>query len=256
MTIGSTGPKISSRMIRMSCVTPVRTVGAMKCRRDARHLDAARRSRRCAPLRDRVVDQLADQVELLLRDHRPDLGVPFERVADRQAPRPLRTTPSMKRSGDLVHDVGPLDARARLAGVGEAAPHGAGDRVGQVGVGAHDLRVLAAQLEHRALHPPRALLADAAPDLDRAREEDLAGARLDQRLAHRAAAVHRPQEALGQRRRARTPPGCAGRSAASATPASAPRRCRPSARSPPRRTGSTTGSSRERSRPPRRAART
>ena len=29
MTIGSTGPKISSRMIRISCVTPVRTVGAM-----------------------------------------------------------------------------------------------------------------------------------------------------------------------------------------------------------------------------------
>ena len=30
VTIGSTGPKISSRMIRMSCVTSVSTVGAMK----------------------------------------------------------------------------------------------------------------------------------------------------------------------------------------------------------------------------------
>ena len=28
VTIGTTGPKISSRMIRMSCVTPVSTAGA------------------------------------------------------------------------------------------------------------------------------------------------------------------------------------------------------------------------------------
>ena len=28
VTIGITGPKISSRMMRMSCVTPVSTVGA------------------------------------------------------------------------------------------------------------------------------------------------------------------------------------------------------------------------------------
>jgi hypothetical protein len=30
VTTGSTGPKISSFMIRISCVTPVRTTGAMK----------------------------------------------------------------------------------------------------------------------------------------------------------------------------------------------------------------------------------
>ena len=45
--------------------------------------------------------------------------------------------------------------------------------------------------------PPGALLAHAPADLDRAREEDLGGARLDQRLAHGAAAVHGPHEPLG-----------------------------------------------------------
>ena len=41
------------------------------------------------------------------------------------------------------------------------------------------------------------------PDLDRAGEEDLAGRRLAQRLADRAAAVDRPHEALGKARVAR-----------------------------------------------------
>ena len=46
--------------------------------------------------------------------------------------------------------------------------------VGEVGVGADDLRVLAAELEHRALQLLGADLADLAADLDRAGEEDLA----------------------------------------------------------------------------------
>ena len=37
---------------------------------------------------DRVVDQLPDELELLARDHRPDLDVVVERVTDAQLRRP------------------------------------------------------------------------------------------------------------------------------------------------------------------------
>ena len=95
--IGSTGPKISSRMIRMSCVTPVSTVGAMKWPLKPGHLDrpAAEPLGACG---DRVVDELVDEVELLLRDHRPDLGVPVGAGRRRVSALASRTTPSMKRS--------------------------------------------------------------------------------------------------------------------------------------------------------------
>ena len=68
----------------------------------------------------------------------------------------------------------------------------------EVGVGADDHRVLAAQLQHRALQLLRADLADLAADLDRAGEEDLAGAGAGQRVADRAAAVDDADQALGQ----------------------------------------------------------
>ena len=100
--------------------------------------------------------------------------------------------------GDGAVDVDALDPRAGLAGVGEAAPDGAGDRVVEVGVGADDHRVLAAELEHRALEPLGADRADLAADLDRAGEEDLADARLGERVADRAAAVDDADQALGQ----------------------------------------------------------
>ena len=107
--------------------------------------------------------------------------------------------------GHLAHHVHALDARAGLAGVGEAAPQAPGDRVGQVRVGADDHRVLAAQLEHRALHALGARHAHAAADLHRAGEEDLGRRRLHQRLAD------------ARRRRARFGRGPPGRPARSNT---------------------------------------
>ena len=120
--IGSTGPKISSRMIRMSCVTPVSTIGAMKWpvepgdvhRPSAHHLGA-----RC----DGVVDKLHDEVELLLRHHRPDLGAPVQRVADAE-PACLAHDALDEAVGHVLHHVCALDAGAGLAGVRESAPHG------------------------------------------------------------------------------------------------------------------------------------
>ena len=81
----------------------------------------------------------------------------------------------------------------------------AGDRVGEVGVGADDLRVLAAELEHRALEVAGADLADVAAHLDRAREEDLRDA-VDSQSASpiRAAAVDDPDQALGMPARSNT----------------------------------------------------
>ena len=93
--IGSTGPNISSRMIRMSCVTSVSTVGAMKC-----PLNRGPPRPAAEPLRARAIassTSSSDEIELLFRDHRPDRGVPLERVADLQRAG-RRTTPSMKRS--------------------------------------------------------------------------------------------------------------------------------------------------------------
>ena len=100
--------------------------------------------------------------------------------------------------GDVAHHVDALDPRAGLAGVGEAAPDGAGDGVVEVGVGADDHRVLAAELQHRALEVGGADLADLAADVDRAGEEDLADAGAAERVADPAAAVDDPDQALGQ----------------------------------------------------------
>ena len=94
-----------------------------------------------------VVDELGDEVGLLGGDHRPDLGRPLERVADGE-PLGLADDALEEAVGDLLDDVDALDPRAGLPGVGEAAPDRAGDGVGEVGVGADDLRVLAAELEH------------------------------------------------------------------------------------------------------------
>ena len=130
-------------------VTPVSTVGAMNLPGEAGDLAWAA-AEPLGAVGDRVVDQLADEVELVVGDHRPDLGVPVERVADLEA-LGLADDAGDEVVGDLALDVDALDPRAGLAGVGEAAPDGARDRVGELGVGADDHRVLAAELEHRAL---------------------------------------------------------------------------------------------------------
>src|SRR6202035_5096011 len=65
-------------------------------------------------------------------------------------------------------------------GVVESTPQRAGDRVVDVGVGEDDHRVFASELEHGTLELASARLADAAADLDRAGEEHLAHARLDE----------------------------------------------------------------------------
>src|SRR5256714_8663260 len=81
---------------------------------------------------DGVVDQLADRVELLLRGHRADLGLPLPRIADPQLLRPLDHAGD-ERPGDVAVDIGTLDPRAGLACVGEAPPDRSGGGVGELG---------------------------------------------------------------------------------------------------------------------------
>src|SRR5215207_2941266 len=150
-------------------------------------------------IRHGVVDELLHRLELLRRHHRPDLGLPLHRVPNPQASGALDHALD-EAPGHVLHHVHALDAGAGLPGIGETAPEAAGDRVREIGVGADDHRVLAAQLQHGALHPLRALDADTAADLDRAREEDLRRAGLDQRLADGPSAVHRAHKALGHAR--------------------------------------------------------
>src|SRR5262249_219881 len=138
-----------------------------------------------------------DDLVLTVGGHRADLGVPLHRVAEPQLLR-FAGDAGDELIGDLAQHVDALDPRAGLAGVGEAAPDGARDRVRHVGVGADDQRVLPAQLQPRALEALRADSADLATDLDRAGEEDLADARAGKGVADRAAAVDDADEALGQ----------------------------------------------------------
>src|SRR5262249_4712339 len=149
------------------------------------------------PVLQGVVHQLGDDLGLLRRHHRPDLGGPLARDSHRE-PLRLPDDPLEEPVGDVAVDVDALDPRAGLTGVGEAPPDRAGDGVGEVGVGADDLRVLAAQLQHRSLHALGALDANLLADLDRAGEEDLPRDGFDERVADTTAAVDRSHQALRQ----------------------------------------------------------
>ena len=119
----------------------------------------------------------------------------MQRIADAQLLRALDDALD-EALGDLAHHVDALDAGTALAGVRKARPQGAGDRVLDVGVGKHEHRVLAAELEHRALELARALLADTAPGGDRAGEEDLCDLGAHERVS-RSGAVDGAHETLG-----------------------------------------------------------
>src|SRR5215208_4140177 len=100
---------------------------------------------------------------------------------------------------DLTNDVGALDPRAGLPGVGEPAPHATRDRVGKIRIGTDDLRILAPELQDRPLEVLRAQLPDLASDVDRPGEEDLSDAGcLAERGADPAAAVDHADQAFGQ----------------------------------------------------------
>ena len=90
--MGTTGPKISSLMIRMSSSTPARTVGRDELAAEAGDLArSAGDALGAAP--EGIVDELGDDAELILRDHRADLGLPLQRVAHGELARPAARRP-------------------------------------------------------------------------------------------------------------------------------------------------------------------
>ena len=144
-----------------------------------------------------------DIVEVLLElagiDHRPDLGVLGNRVADLEVADPL----GQRRDELVVDALGDDQARGRraaLAGRIEGALRRGLDRHLEVGVIEHDGRVLAAHFELELAHHLDAGFRHAAAGADRAGEglrRDIAA--LEHGLAdHRALAHHEVQHALGQ----------------------------------------------------------
>ena len=109
-----------------------------------------------------------------------------------------RTTPSRKRSCTSWTQKARSTEPPRLPRVGERAPDRAVDRAAEVRVGAHDHRVLAAELEDAALHAARAGLADLAAGGERAREAHLRDRRVDEGAAGLRMAVQDAQQTLRQ----------------------------------------------------------
>ena len=130
-------------------------------------------------------------------------------------PRPAGEAGAGTRRGRLVHDRG-AERRAALPGRAEAAEQRALDGQVEVGVGHHDQRVLAAQLEAGRLQVAPAQLADARADVGRAGEADLVDQPLVERpLEPRERRLGR-RTARGSARRRAGPP--ARKSSASASP--------------------------------------
>ena len=151
-----------------------------------------------------VADQLEPVEEALLEalvDHRPveHLG---ERVADRRL---------LDEAGEAAHELvvdrlvddHRAERRAALPGGAEAAEQRALGGQVELGVGHHDQRVLAAQLEAGRLDVAPAQLADARADRGRAGEADLVDEPLRQRRLQpleggRAVALDQVEHAVGQ----------------------------------------------------------
>ena len=218
----------------------------------------ARSIRRRAADRDRRVigHEGGDRLPLLGRDQRPHLRRLVERIA-----HPHRLNRPLERLQEAVDDR-PLDQdpRARAAVLARVAEHGRRRRRGrslEIGVGEHDVRRLAPQLQGDPLDRRRGPRGDPAPHLGRAGEGDLGhvGVLHQPPAADAARPGDHVQDALAEaRRRARSAPA-PRRSAASARRASAPPCCPPPAPAPPSTRRSGAGSSRARSAPPPPAAR-
>ena len=137
-------------------------------------------------------------LELTLADQRPELRPGVHRVAEADRRRAVEQPSQVLRVDAAVH-VDALDRSARLAGTGGGRPQRSGDGAVEIGVVAHDRRVVAPELEDHAL----AVLARETPDAlavgDPAREADLRDRRRPaDRLPGRAGTVDDAQHAFGQ----------------------------------------------------------
>ena len=84
-TIGATGPNVSSRSRSVSAGAPVTTAGAKKWPGPVPRAVAA--GHELGARRDRALDLRRDLLALARRDHRADVGVRVERVAEHERAR-------------------------------------------------------------------------------------------------------------------------------------------------------------------------
>jgi hypothetical protein len=94
----------------------------------------------------------------------------------------------MNASADFLDDVHALDRHADLSRVEKRAEHGGAGGAVEVGVGAHDERILAAELERARDEPPAARPRRSCGRCDAAGERDLVDACVDERGAGLAVA--------------------------------------------------------------------
>ena len=182
-----TGPKISSRAMRMLSVTSVKIVGSTKKPPSKPCSDGTPPPwRSVAPscLADR--DVADDLLVLRLADQRPHLRFRVERIADADLLGALGQALDEAVVDALLHE----DARAvgaDLAGRIEIAEHGAADGVFEIGVVEDDQRRLAAKLHRRVLHLRAGERQHLAAGRHRAGQRDLG----DDRMAEPARRRHR-----------------------------------------------------------------
>ena len=199
VTIGTTGPKISSRMIRMSCVTSGQHGRARRTRRPrSPGTSTGPPQRSSAPFATASSTSSLTSSYCSRRDHRADLGVAAQRVADAQRLRAAhdavderaRPPPRRRRRARCRRRSGPA-----LAKPPQRQPETAFSRLASA-------QTICASLPPSSSTEPLSrsaqAIADLAADVHRAGEEDLRRARLDQRVADGAAAVDHADEALGQ----------------------------------------------------------
>ena len=92
------------------------------------------------------VEVSGDALELLLGDQRADLGIGIDTVADLEALAEIGDAAD-EFVIDLALDKEPGTGAADLSGVGEHRHAGAWHRAFEIGIGKHDVRRLAAELE-------------------------------------------------------------------------------------------------------------
>ncbi len=155
---------------------------------------------------DGVRDVGLDRLQLVSSGERADLGGVVVGGPEGERPRGLGEAREEAVVELLVY-IDPLDPDADLAGVGEAGLHSASDRCVDVGVGAHDHRVLAAELQRGPDQPAAGLRGQLAAGGGRAGEGQVVDLVEQGRPDDRPAAGDHLPHVVGKARLARDRPG-------------------------------------------------
>ena len=178
-------PNVSSRIVIMVSVTFSRIVGAKNVPWvEGSETDPVAVA--FAPFARASVDMGGDGLQLLACRYRTDVDL---EIHIRSRPEFLYHRPEEGHEWfiDGALNVDPLDPSARLSCVGKAGPRRSRRCTVEVGIRTHDHRVIPAQLQRHGSEPPGSRCHQGLADRDRAREEQLVDARINERIACNAA---------------------------------------------------------------------